>query len=559
MQTRYSRLFRNGAALAIIAAVLLPGTGGAELVKVEVSPTFEATTAKLDGGGSFFLYLAADAFLGELSEKVGELVPFVSGMIEDAATRDAAVQAIESVQGFIRRSGVEGIAAFGMSVAPVDSDLHRVRSVMQKVEGADGHLWRYFGTAPHPMTGAEVLPADTVLASFGDIDLEGIWNAISELATEANVAPVVTALQEASEQVRQTTGRSLEEHLAAFAGEMGWVFSLDAERTFDFAMENVNLHALPEPGLALVLRMKDDALYQWLSEAMGENPEVQRGESGSAVWASMPAPMPAPFPLSPTIAQVGDYLVLASSSGLVEQMGLVHAGAADGVQGQAEWRRLTAGLPVEGNGFNFVSARFGQTIEQAQQAMLESAMQEAADSGVPMPDMSAIQSFFGISMDVASYSVSWMDQEGWQSAGHSTKDPVFDVVRSLMLVPVGVLAGVAVPAVVGAREQGKRAACMSRMRQIGVGLQVYAMERDGELPPHLAALRLSGMDDPSLFECPDAPAGMPITWEAIREGRTAYEYLGAGLNLGTAPSDTVVLRCLIHRTELRLDGSVVTP
>ncbi len=560
MQTFISRTLRRCPSLLLSAAILVPvAVRAAENVPVDDASTFQAVTSKLDPGGSFFLYLATDAFLGELSAKIGELSPLLSDIIADAAMRDVAMQGVESMQRFVRRTGIEGVAGFGMSVVPVEADLHRIRTVLHKAPDADGHLWRYFGTAPHPMAGASLLPADTVVASFGDIDLEGIWQAIVQLADEANIQPAVLALREASEQVRQATGRSLEEQLAAFGKEIGIVFTLDAEQTFDLDLDDLQLKALPEPGLAIALKMKDHDLYRWLGEAMAEHPDLQRGEHGADAWMSIPAPVPAPFPLQPTIGKVGDYLVIASSSRLVEQMARTHADASLGIQAQPEWQHLAAGLPEEGNGFNFVSARFGQAIERAQQAMMEDVMQDAAEAGVPLPDFMAIQRFFGIRMDVASYSVSWMDEEGWQSVGHSTEDPVLDMVRTLLLVPAGMLAGVAIPAVASGREQATRISCMNQMRQISMGLLMYAMEREGELPPHLGALRLVGLEDPSHFECPEAPSGMPVTWEAIREGRTAYEYLGADLNAWSDGPETVVLRCLIHRTEARLDGSVLSP
>ncbi|RYG38723.1 type II secretion system protein [bacterium] len=48
---------------------------------------------------------------------------------------------------------------------------------------------------------------------------------------------------------------------------------------------------------------------------------------------------------------------------------------------------------------------------------------------------------------------------------------------------LAVLAGIALPAFAGSRRRGDHAACADRLRQLGVGLTLYANDHDGWVPP----------------------------------------------------------------------------
>ncbi len=74
------------------------------------------------------------------------------------------------------------------------------------------------------------------------------------------------------------------------------------------------------------------------------------------------------------------------------------------------------------------------------------------------------------------------------------------------IIPVlGILAAILLPAVGAAREKANMVHCVSNLKQIGVGLMMYAEDNHGSLPGHddcRKALEQGYGLDAKLFECP---------------------------------------------------------
>lgn len=59
----------------------------------------------------------------------------------------------------------------------------------------------------------------------------------------------------------------------------------------------------------------------------------------------------------------------------------------------------------------------------------------------------------------------------------------FTLIELLVVIAIlGVLAGMLLPALTKAREQGRATKCLSNLHQIGTGLQVYVSEHDSKMP-----------------------------------------------------------------------------
>jgi prepilin-type N-terminal cleavage/methylation domain-containing protein len=52
----------------------------------------------------------------------------------------------------------------------------------------------------------------------------------------------------------------------------------------------------------------------------------------------------------------------------------------------------------------------------------------------------------------------------------------------VVIVIIGILAGLLLPAMASARQAGQRAGCISNLRQIGIAIQTYASDFDGNIP-----------------------------------------------------------------------------
>ena len=123
----------------------------------------------------------------------------------------------------------------------------------------------------------------------------------------------------------------------------------------------------------------------------------------------------------------------------------------------------------------------------------------------------------------------------------------FTLIEVLAVVAIiGILAAILLPALARAREQARRASCMSNLSQIGMALHMYAVEHEGAFPWSggngdarcLLSTVPEYVTDPRIFACPSSSnafepkrnedADQPLN-TYLREPmsvRNSYDYVG---------------------------------
>jgi len=474
--------------------------------------SFRQVTAQLDPGGNVYLYLSTEQWLEGLSAKVSAWRGLADAIPDVASNERANIgKVFDVVTHLIHDSGVEEVSGFGMSSIAREKGFYHTKALLHHYQGKDtGFLWKMFGQKQHPLAAQDFLPANTAVASFFDLDLALVWSVLQKQATQSGLPEAGDFLNQAPTMFETATGLKWDQVLASLGGEFGLVLTLDDTRKIALPLPGAEgPFEIPEPGLMLVVKVKDDLVFKRIDEvlkSMGQS--VISSNTPNCQMRTVPVPLPLPILLRPTVATSAGYPFIATSDTLIQEALAVKAGKKPGLKSTEEFRRLASDVPSQGNQFSFLSHRFGQTLVQLQKNALP-----LAAKGQPA-QMEWLQSFLTSSNAAFSYSVSANTDEGWLSVCNGNQHPA----KMLLLgaaVPVGMLSAIAIPNFVKARTTAQKNACINNLRQIDAAKQQWALEnkKPDSVTPTRSALR------PYLnsHQFPVCPAGGDYTIGSLSE------------------------------------------
>jgi hypothetical protein len=475
--------------LAIALCLSLPLSAFPQTQTSVVKNSFQEVTSHLDPGGNLYLYLSTEEWLKGLSGEIGQVRDFMNAVPNGPAPdkQDTALT-FGIVSNLVKQSGLEDVSGFGMSSLAVDKDLYQSKAILHHYRGNNsGFLWSMFGKQPHALEAIDLLPANTVFASFTDLDLKLLWSVVAREIEQSGIRSARQSVQGFRNQFAAMAGVDLDESLASLGGECGAVVTLDEPKRNGTFVPGSNV-PIPQVGAMLICKVKNETIFNAIEGSWGSNPAVIRTNRPDLRMRTMPLPSPTPITLRPSIARSGDYFFLASNDAIVEAAVAVKAGTQTGLKSTDEFKRLSQRVPQQGNAFSFRSQRIAEVYEQIQSLFLAS---NPSSNDITQTRM--LTSFFGSAGKPGTYSVARNTEEGFLFAGNSGQNPATTLVM-FPTMAVTLIATIAIPSLLRSRQAASESAAIANLRTIATAEIVYSSSARGNYA-NLQTLITGGLID----------------------------------------------------------------
>lgn len=424
-----------------------PAGSNAGSLKPYRETSFDDVTRQLDPGGTIYGYLATDQWMAGLSTnilKLGELADMIPGQQE--IQREHLHRVVGTLARVVQKSGVESLSGVGVSGIQVSPELFRTKLILHHKKGeGEGLFWNVMGSKAHALDGLDLLTDDTALAAFGDLDVPLLWKTIQDEVKSAGVPELSDAVAGWPAQFEALTKMNWEKFLDSLGGELGLVLTLNEANMV--AVPFTEGFKVPEPGLLLAIKVKDDLLYQRISSEMEKSGMARMTDEKGLKMAAIRLPIPVPLDLELAVARSGDYLFIASSSIMVRNALAVQSGKESGLRKREDFAALMKFLPSEGNYFVYADRSLSGTIQAVQKAVLAQKDPDAARSPI-IQKLLTQKPTFGIA-------IGRRTATGWESVSVGNQDSATALVAAPAIGGVAVVSAVALPALARAKAKAE--------------------------------------------------------------------------------------------------------
>ena len=443
-----------------------PGPGVQKITAAEGN-SFDSVTRNLDPGGTFYMYLGTEKIIETAEKLIDSGKKIALDEAKDPAKQKWVGQSFDVVAMLLKDSGLFEISGIGVSSIPVKNGFNHSRVVVHHYKDkGDGLMWNLWEDGPHALDSQDLLPANTVLASFSDCGLNYFWEWLNKEAAKTGIPEIQKGLEQLKPMM-QSKGLDLDGILGSLGGKWGFIVTLDEEKKGKIPVMGQAVE-FPDPAFALVLYVKDETIFNLLQKVSMAPPKVE-GNVKKIVGPQNPG---APITLAPLIAQKDNLLILASNGKLVDEIFAGQAGK--GLLVSEEFKTLSANMPEKGNGYTFLSSKIIQTILEVQKKIVDMSGKEAKEKFAVFEKLNLIPK------DLAVYNVMQNTDEGFIFTSNNNM-PVGTAALLPAIAVGGIVAAIAIPNLITAKKKSEQKVTMGDMKSIGNAIEIY-MINNGYAP-----------------------------------------------------------------------------
>jgi hypothetical protein len=424
--------------------------------------SFNEVTARLDPGGSLYLYVSTEGLVkaaDEFAQNLRKLIETQISKSPEEKENKEVLPIFDFIYAMIKKSGLMEISGIGASCIALDDHLNHSKVIVHHYKDkGKGLIWELLQGTPHELTALKMLPADTVMAGFADCKLNVLWQWIKQ-QVEASALPGVKKVILSVEPVLLLQGIQLNQLLESLTG-IGYLISLDSNTKCLIPLGGMAVE-IPEPAIAIVCFVKDESLFNLLQAKL---PMAKPLEGKGMKKLQIPFPK-MPFTLEPVIIQKDNMLILASNNKILDAM-FTAKEKGNGLTATGEFKTLSSRIPLSGNSFRFVSQRFLQTFLDIQKKIVQMTRDATGK------DASGMEVFDLFALKVAVFGVLQNTEEGTVFTLNHTMG-----FETMILMPAaaaaGIVAAVAIPNLLTAMQKGKQKATMGDMKSAAMAIESY--------------------------------------------------------------------------------------
>lgn len=461
---------KHKAIARLVIAVLFAGSLPSHVLAEEkpMHPSLE----KLDLNGDMVLLLDTST----LEQRILEYTDKMSVLIQEAMNTASSAEEIQAINTGVEKfktaiewSGLLSMKSFAMSMAPAEGALTRVISLAQHSEAdADKPIWRMLASEPKVLKGIGYVPKNAVYVANSTTRLDEVWKVVNEAVAKFGGPQSAVAFGQQVAMAEMLLGTNV----AAIVGSINHETLVSIQLSEDKQIvipQGTGTVTCPEPSLLIGFQTKEPLLGNILigKLAQFQIPTMQT-TNGVNILHTLNLPLPAPFPVTPTLVMTEDYLLIGSTREVIVEA-LEAQAKGTGLVATPLYKNLLGTAPEKTSGIEFVSPRFMQTYIQIFSQAMDSQQNEEMK-----PVMDMMLSHYE-NMCVGSYSLK--TPTGLFSLGYADyggAKPIEIAISSY----VGMMAAIAIPAAEKSRSGSQEAVCRNNCRILNAAIEQWAMENE---------------------------------------------------------------------------------